>query len=67
MKVYARKAVETAKKTCGRVGELIKGAFDTWPKAFVGVIAALIIGYYPLGGKMSESIDKTADYDFSAI
>jgi len=67
VKVYARKAVETAKKTCGRVGELIKGAFDTWPKAFVGVIAALIIGYYPLGGKMSESIDKTADYDFSAI
>ncbi|MBQ8785492.1 MAG: DUF2333 family protein [Alphaproteobacteria bacterium] len=47
--------------------EMIKKAFNSWPKAFIGVFIFLILAYYPLGGKISENIDKTIDYDFSSV
>ena len=67
MNADVKKIVQTAKKIYAKVVELIKSAFNTWPKAFIAVVAALIIGYYPLGGRLSERIDKTEDYDFSSI
>ena len=67
MKPYVKKTLQAVKTTYVKAVELIKGAFNTWPKAFLGVVAALIIGYYPLGGKVSERIDRTEDYDFSSV
>ncbi len=35
----------------------------SWPKAFVTVVVFLILSYYPLGGLLTENIDKTTDYN----
>ena len=67
MKKYVRKFINQLKKAFSSIGNVIKTLFDTWPKAFVGVVLALIVAYYPLGGKMSESIDRTAEYNFDGI
>lgn len=45
----------------------IKYLFNSWPKAFIGTLLLLACLYYPLGGKMSENIDKTSDYEFSSL
>ena len=47
--------------------EMIKKAFNSWPKAFIGAFVFLVLAYYPLGGRISENIDKTTDYDFSSL
>ncbi len=35
----------------------------SWPKAFAAVVVLLIASYYPLGGLLTENIDKTPDYN----
>ena len=35
----------------------------SWPKAFATVVVLLIFSYYPLGGLLTENIDKTTDYN----
>lgn len=37
----------------------------SWPKAFAAAVALLILSYYPLGGLLSENIDKTPDYNLT--
>lgn len=64
MKKYARKTIKVFKKTILLAGKSIKKLFDTWPKAFIAVVACIILAYYPLGGKMSENIDKYSEYNF---
>ncbi len=37
----------------------------SWPKAFAGIAILLVLSYYPLGGYLSENIDKTTDYNIT--
>lgn len=46
---------------------LIKKLFNSWPKAFIGTILLVVTLYYPLGGIVSEKIDRTPDYDFAYL
>ena len=50
--------------TCG---EWVKHLFSSWPKVFIGISVAAIIGLYPLSAIINEEIDRTADYDFSDV
>ena len=43
----------------------VSSAAFAWPKAFAAVVALLLLSYYPLGGYLSENIDKTTDYKLS--
>ena len=35
------------------------------PKAFAAAVALLVLSYYPLGGLLSENIDRTPDYNLT--
>ena len=59
--------VDKIKSGVNVLGRGIKYLFNSWPKAFIGVLVVLIVAYYPFGAKISEKIDRTADYDFSVI
>ncbi len=37
----------------------------SWPKAFAAVIVVMVLSYYPLGGFLTENIDKTPDYNLT--
>lgn len=67
MKKMFLQILTAAKLLPQKLGAGLKKAFDTWPKAFVGTIVLIAFLYYPVGGLMSEKIDRTADYDFSAL
>lgn len=64
------------KTTLVRAGTYLKKGLQTlwrgishlavsWPKAFAAAVALLVLSYYPLGGLLSENIDRTPDYNLT--
>lgn len=64
------------KTTLVRAGTYLKKGLQTlwrgishlavsWPKAFAAAVALLVLSYYPLGGLLSENIDRTSDYNLT--
>lgn len=51
------------KKSLQMLWKGISHAAVSWPKAFAAVVVLLVLSYYPLGGYLSENIDKTTDYN----
>ena len=64
---YLYSFLHGVKKIMLQTGKLIKQLFDSWPKTFIASIVVLILAYYPLGGKMSENIDRSPEYDFELL
>lgn len=67
MKKQILQIIEQSKKFIKLGWKSVKKLFSSWPKAFIGTFFLLIASYYPLGGMISESIDKTEDYDMSSL
>ena len=53
------------KKSLHMLWKAVSHAAVSWPKAFGAAVALLILSYYPLGGCLSENIDKTTDYNLT--
>ncbi|MBQ1612991.1 MAG: DUF2333 family protein [Alphaproteobacteria bacterium] len=67
MKKYVRKLLTKFKQIVRGAGTCVGQLFSNWPKAFISVVALMILAYYPLGGRLSENIDKRTEYDFSSM
>lgn len=63
LKTSAIKMYQYLKKGIQKLWQSVSRLAVSWPKAFAGAIVLLLLLYYPLGGSMTEKIDKTAVYD----
>lgn len=65
LKNYARKIWLPVKNGLAKIWRGICRLAHSWPKLFAGGVLLLVFLYYPLGGWLSEKIDRTEDYELA--